>query len=319
MDAAVGGVGGRAHRRRVGDPHRRRRRARGEQLRRVARGAREDVGVVPAKPSARSARTIGALVRRQHGLRDSRARRARASSRVPAAPPRADWRRCRALLLGREIAARESRVVVRRARDAVEVDSIATAHRSAAATERHRAHVSPSATPSAVARVGRASGKRSTRAGACDEDRAEILEAAVRDEPQRCRRSGCRAPDRPRRACTGSTCALAHRVDVVAKAFDRRARVEDVDVAFVAEAFLLEHRARGARVVVHLADRPRAPIRAAGSRTPDAAASARRRTISGRCRSGSRRSSIPSRRNAGRVLPRTGSCRRRRACRAARR
>jgi hypothetical protein len=44
-------------------------------------------------------------------------------------------------------------------------------------------------------------------------------------------------------------------MDVVAKALQRRASVEDVDVTFVAEALRFEHRSCLQRVRVHFADR----------------------------------------------------------------
>ena len=44
---------------------------------------------------------------------------------------------------------------------------------------------------------------------------------------------------------------MPQRVDIVAKAFERGTGVENIDVAFVAEALLLEHRARRQRIVVH--------------------------------------------------------------------
>ena len=43
-------------------------------------------------------------------------------------------------------------------------------------------------------------------------------------------------------------------MNVVAEAFEGRTRIEDVDIAFVSETLLLEHRARGARVIVHFSD-----------------------------------------------------------------
>ena len=56
---AVGGIGGRAHRRGVRDPHRGGRRAGGEQLRRVARGAGNDFAVVTGEAERRNAGTSG--------------------------------------------------------------------------------------------------------------------------------------------------------------------------------------------------------------------------------------------------------------------
>ena len=265
----------RADGRRVGDPHRRRRRARGEQRRRVARRAREHVAHRCRRSRARAA---PATYGRSCGGSTACAKPRAASARILARPCSAASRglaTCRALLLGREVAAREPRVVVRRPRDAVEVDIERVVRLiGRAATAAPRARVSPSPTPSAAAAYG-SSGKRSTRAGAAATSARKSakwrLQTSHRMSSVRLSGTGSSSPSVHRQHRDA-----AHRVDVVAKAFDGRAGVEDVDVAFVAEAFLLEHRAR--RRACRRARRrsPRAPRPAAGSRTPDAAASARR-------------------------------------------
>ena len=246
MHAAVGGVRRRAHRRRVRDPHRRRRRARGEQLRRVARGARDDVGVAAGKAERAQRGDVGPLVRRQHRLRDSRGPRARASWRVPAAPLRAGWRRCRALRSAARLPRARPGVVVRRAGDAVEVEfghRELAVQRSAGDSGTART-VSPSADAQRCARRRAAaeSGRRapapsrgsrgSRRSGGWRPSHSDVVGQAVRHRVLLAER----APAAPATARTAWMSSRKHST--------RRAGVEDVDVALVAEAFLLEHRAR---------------------------------------------------------------------------
>ena len=93
VDTLIRGVGRRTHRRRIGDPHRGGGRARGQHARRIAPGGGDDLRV-GAREAQRAQRGDGGpLVRWQHGLRHTRAPRVPASSPVPAAPPRAGWRR----------------------------------------------------------------------------------------------------------------------------------------------------------------------------------------------------------------------------------
>ncbi len=94
MDATVGGVGRGAHGRRVGNPHRGRRRACGEDLRRVGRGAGDDFGVAAGEAERAQRRRRPGAPAAAAPPADGRGTRARASSRAPAARLAADLRRC---------------------------------------------------------------------------------------------------------------------------------------------------------------------------------------------------------------------------------
>ena len=89
--------------------------------------------------------------------------------------------------------------------------------------------------------------------GRLHEQRPVRLEFAIRHQPDHVVREGVR--DRIAVAdLDGKHATAAHGEDVVAKAFDGGTGVENVDVPFVAEAFLLQHRTRGLRVIVNFAD-----------------------------------------------------------------
>ena len=110
--------------------------------RRLCAARREDVGVAAGEAQRAQRATSGRSCGGSTAC-GSRGRPARASSPGPAAPRRADSRRMLRVALGREVAAREPGVVVRRPGDAVEVDDAARLRSDARfrrGAERHRAH-----------------------------------------------------------------------------------------------------------------------------------------------------------------------------------
>ncbi len=120
-----------------------------------------------AKPSARSACSAGPLVRRQHRLRQA-ARRQRAHLGQALQRRLARIRDLLRVALGREVALREARVVVRRTGDAVEVDSSVPqliASRRGRNRARH-APSSPGVQTARSARPRRAAGESGRRARA---------------------------------------------------------------------------------------------------------------------------------------------------------
>ncbi len=121
MNAAVGGIGGGTDRGGVGNPHRRCRRARGKQLRCLPRGRGENLFLAAGKAERAERRNVGPLVRRQHALRESAI-----GERFHLGEP---LEGCLARIgdkvlvaLGSEVADGQAAVVMRRARQPVEVD-----------------------------------------------------------------------------------------------------------------------------------------------------------------------------------------------------